>query len=182
MAKTDEQTLIAACKGGDTEAMRKLYDRYAPGFLSLAFRYVRSRVVAEDVLQEAFINIFTRMDQFDGSGSLRSWMSRIVINEALQILRDKNEKNSLLSFDDLSELEQGFNQTLFERLSADDLMDCITELPEKYRTVFNMYALDGYTHAEIAKLLSIGESSSRSLFARARKMLQNKVYRLKENR
>ena len=173
----DEQRLIAGCKRGEQWARRDVYEKYAPAMFSLCVRYVGDTEAAKDVLQDGFVKIFTKADQFAEKGNFGGWIRSVFINTSLEYLRRRNYQKEDIKVDDL-ENEQESISNLPENISADDLMECIAELPEKYRTVFNLYAIEGYSHNEIAMMTGIQESSSRSQFLRARQLLQKKVLEL----
>jgi len=167
----EEHDLIAGCKRNEMWARKELYERYAGAMLSLCVRYVGNKDVARDVLQDGFYKVFTKMGDYSGTGSLEGWMKRIFINTALEELRKKR-------FLTISEYEENIEDTgvsAFEKLSADDLHRCIAELPDGFRTVFNLHAVEGYSHVEIAKMLNIEEVTSRTQFMRARRILQKTV-------
>lgn len=167
-----EHDLIAGCKRGEMWARRELYEQYAGTMLSLCARYTGNRDTARDVLQDGFYKIFTKIGDYSGTGSFEGWMKRIFVTTALEQLRT----NRFLPI--LSEYEENIENTdisVFEKLSTDDLHRCIAELPDGFRTVFNLYAIEGYSHAEIAQMLKIKEVTSRSQFMRARQILQKNI-------
>ena len=142
---------------------------------SVCVRYVSDRETARDLLQDGFIKIFTKADSYSGTGSFAGWIRRIFVTTALEYLRQNKAFLESASLDDLSYLIEDEDVSILDKISADDLMTCVSNLPNGYRTVFNLYALEGYSHAEIANLLNISENTSRSQFMRARKILQEKV-------
>lgn len=167
-AKEDE--LITGCRKRDGNAQKALYDIYSSKMYGLCHRYLKDAMEAEDVLIVAFTRIFERIDQFKGEGSFEGWIRRIVVNEALTSLRKR--RNMYLD----AELEEADYQldyrNLEDHLEAEDLMQLINALPTGYRIVFNMYAIDGYSHKEIADSLGISENTSKSQLSRARTYLQ----------
>ena len=180
-AITDEQRLIAGCKNAEPWAQKQVYELYASAMLSVCVRYVTDREVARDLLQDGFIKIFTKADTFSETGSFAGWIRRIFVTTALEYLR---QKDALKKSSNIEEFENYFENddiTILDKISADDLMDCVTRLSDGYRTDFNLYAIEGYNHAEIANLLNISENTSRSQFMRARKILQKNVLSLIEN-
>jgi RNA polymerase sigma factor (sigma-70 family) len=174
-AITDEERLIAGCKNGEPWAQKQVYEVYASAMLSLCVRYVNDRETARDLLQEGFIKIFTKFDTFSGTGSFAGWIRRIFVTTALEFIR----KNDVLKqCENIENFEYSIvdpDNSVLEKITADDLLKCITELPKGFRTIFNLYAIEGYSHSEISKLLLISEGTSRSQFMRARKLLQQKV-------
>jgi RNA polymerase sigma factor (sigma-70 family) len=167
-AKEDE--LIKGCLKRDRNAQQALYDLYSSKMYALCYRYVRHAMEAEDVLVMAFTKIFDRIEQFKGEGSFEGWIRRVMVNEALTHLR----KSRAMYVE--TELEQADREPDYDRLSdhleAEDLQKMIQELPPGYRLVFNMYAIDGYSHKEIAEQLGITENTSKSQLSRARTYLQ----------
>jgi RNA polymerase sigma factor (sigma-70 family) len=167
-AKEDE--LITGCRKRDRNAQKQLYETYSSKMYGLCHRYLKDAMEAEDVLVVAFTRIFDKIDQFKGEGSFEGWIRRIVVNEALTCLR--RQRSMYLE----AELEQADYQlnyrNLEDHLEAEDLMQLINALPTGYRIVFNMYAIDGYSHKEIADSLGISENTSKSQLSRARTYLQ----------
>ena len=155
--------------------MRELYELYAPGIMSLCVRYVKEREVARDVMQEGFVKLFSRLDQYRGEGSFKSWVYQIFVNESLIHLRSRHYIDENRRVDELSDSDGRFGEFQFEKLTAEDLMECIAELPDKLRTVFNLFAVEGYSHSEIALMLDIEAGNSRIQFLRAKKILQKKI-------
>lgn len=168
----EEHDLIAGCKREEMWARKELYERFASAMLSLCVRYVGDKDMARDVLQDGFYKVFTNIGDYSGAGSFEGWLKRIFINTALEELR---KKRFLPIIGEHEENIEDTGESAFEKLSADDLHRCIAELPDGFRTVFNLYAVEGYSHVEIAKMLQIKEVTSRSQFMRARQMLQKKV-------
>ena len=167
-AKEDE--LIKGCLKRDRAAQQHLFDRYSSKMYGICFRYVRNAMEAEDILITAFTKIFERIGQFKGEGSFEGWIRRIMVNEALTHLR----KVRMMYLE--TDLEKADHEPDYGMLSnhmeAEDLMSMIQQLPAGYRVVFNMYAIDGYSHKEIAEQLGISENTSKSQLSRARVYLQ----------
>lgn len=176
-----EEEIIAACQEGKSWAQKKIYELHAPTMMSVCYRYVNDRETARDLLQDGFIKIFTKIGSFSGSGSFMGWMRRIFVTTALEYLRQNEVLRQSLSIDEYSNYIEDVDVTILEKISADDLLTCVANLSEGYRTVFNLYAIEGYSHSEIADLLNISEITSRSQFMRARKILQKNVQLLLEN-
>lgn len=174
MAETFDLQLIEACIKGNRASQKALYDRLAPRMFPLCIRYVNDRVLAEDVLQDGFITLFTHLKNFKGDGSFEGWARKIFVNTALMSLR---KKDALKMSDDL-EVARGLKTEVtgqMENIGYKELMSIITELPPGFRTVFNMYAIEGYSHKEIGEMLGISETTSRTQLSRARIWLQNKI-------
>ncbi len=174
-ANPDEQKLITGCKKGETWAQKQVYELYASAMFSVCVRYVSDRETARDLLQDGFIKIFTKADTFSEIGSFAGWIRRIFVTTALEYLRQNKALLESSSLDDVDYLIENEDVSVLDKISSDDLMNCVSNLPNGYRTVFNLYALEGYSHAEIAEMLNISENTSRSQFMRARKILQEKV-------
>lgn len=179
VAETFDIQLIEACRKGDRAAQRALYDRLAPRMFPVCIRYIGDRSLAEDTLQDGFVTLFTRLDSYKGEGSFEGWARRIFVTTALMSLRKKDA----LKVSDELEVARGIPTELatqVENLGYKELMELITGLPAGFRTVFNMYAIEGYSHKEIGETLGISEVTSRSQFSRARALLQSKI-REREN-
>lgn len=171
LQKTDDQ-LISRCKRGDHGAQRELYDRYAGKMLAVTRRYVKSLEDAEEVLSNTFIKLFERIDQFRGEGSFEGWLRKIAVREALNFIRYK--KNLFVEVED-EHLDYLHHQPVQSQFEVDELMRMIEDLPLGYRTVFNLYAIEGYTHQDISEMLGISEGTSKSQLLKARRQLQDKI-------
>ncbi|MCF6295186.1 MAG: RNA polymerase sigma factor [Flavobacteriaceae bacterium] len=164
--------LIQKCKKNDTKAQSELYKLFSGKLFALCLKYSKNLVEAEDNLQDAFVTIFEKMSQYNYKGSFEGWLKRIAINTALQRYRSKGvfsivNENSI---EDASiEIEDN------DAVDIDFLLLSIQELPDRYRLVFNLYALDGYSHKEIAKMLDITTGTTKSNLARARMILKDKI-------
>ncbi|MGJ3236682.1 RNA polymerase sigma factor [Marivirga sp.] len=176
-SKTEED-LIAGCIKQKASAQRALFDKYSGRMLGLCRRYVKDVLEAEGVMITAFTKIFERINQYTGEGNFEGWMKRIMVNESLQYLR--KHKNMQLNMD-IEEAHHLPNYDAMEdHLQTEDLMQMIGELPVGYRTVFNLYAIEGYSHKEIAEQLSINENTSKSQLSRARVYLQKRLAELEQ--
>ena len=169
--KMTDDELVKQCLNNNQSAQKELFVRFSSKMLGVCLRYTPSMDDAEDVLQEAFVKIYNKLDKYSGMGSFEGWIRRIVVNTALDFLR-KNKKTQLhSSIDDI-----GFaikkEQFIVEDLTAKELMKIIQQIPLGYKTVFNMYAIEGYSHKEIAQELDISESTSKSQLSRARKAIK----------
>jgi len=165
--------LLADCKAGKSKAQRMLFEMYERKFFAMILRYVRTTAEAEDVVIQSFTKIFTRIDQYR-EGSFEGWMKTIVIHEALSLHR-KNEKQTWANSNQPNEFLESQDLSVFDSLSMEDLTSLIKELPEGSRMVFNLFAIEGYGHKEIAEMLDITEGTSKSQFARAKALLKNKL-------
>ena len=163
--------LIKDCKKQDAKAQSQLYKRYASKLFSLCLKYSKNYAEAEDNLQDAFVTIFNKIEQYKYKGSFEGWMKRIAINTALQRYR------SVGVFDIINEdaIEDVEVNVANEDISLDFLLSIIQKLPDRYRLVFNLYVLDGYSHNEVSEMLSISSGTSKSNLARARLILKTKI-------
>ena len=166
--KDDE--LIRRCRKGDRQAQRELYDRFQGMMFRLCHRYLREQQEAEDALCKGFLKVFQHLDSFQDRGdhSLQKWITRIMVNEALMLLR--RQRLELVS-DDLAQAIPAGTRT-DSAIEAEDLYNMVRALPVGYRTVFNLFAIEGYSHQEIAAQLGITEGTSKSQLSKARAMLQ----------
>lgn len=163
--------LILKCKNRDIKAQSEVYQLFAGKMFAISLKYSRNTQEAEDNLQDAFITIFEKIDQFKFKGSFEGWMKRIVINTTLQSYRQKSVLN-LVEYNLPDEVDV---EVVEDEISLDFLLGIVQELPERYRMVFNLYVLDGFSHKEISKLLGIAEGTSKSNLSRARLILKEKV-------
>jgi RNA polymerase sigma factor (sigma-70 family) len=170
---TDIRQLVLLCKKLDPRAQRELYDRYKSRLMGICRRYAASREEAQDVLQEAFIKIFTRFNQLDDAERLENWMIRITINTAVNFYH----QNKRYVFNDISDqLESaGGYELILSTISDEFLIAQINSLPDGCRVVFNLFVVEGYTHAEVAAMLMISESTSRSQLVYAKSLLKEKL-------
>ena len=169
------ERLIRRIKDHDRQAMAELYQQFVGLLSSVCYRYVPSDHDAKDVLQNSFIKIFTAISTFNyqDDTSFLAWMKRVVTNEALDFLKNRKRITFVDITDNIQEVVA--DEQSVEYLSADELHQLITELPDGYRTVLNMFVFEGYSHKEIAKLLGIRESSSASQYFHAKRMLAKKI-------
>lgn len=165
------EDLWSLCKIKDRKAQAEFYNRLSKKMFALSLRYTGSVADAEDILQLGFIKVFTKSDSFQGLGSLEGWVRKIVVYTAIEFLR-KN-KVDFTNLDTVYEKDSGLLP--HSHTDHNDLMSLVQSLPIGYRTVFNMYAIEGYSHKEIADILAISEGSSKSQLSRARKSLQNMI-------
>lgn len=168
-----EESMLKDCLKGKPSAQQAFYERFAPKMLGICIRYIRDREEAEHVMIGGMVKVFEKLAQFSGDGSLEGWVRRIMVNESLMYIR-KNKNMSLEVDVQQAEFEPDYH-TLENSLEAADLMNLIAELPIGYRTVFNLYAIEGYNHKEIAETLGINENTSKSQLSRARKLLQARL-------
>ena len=167
-----EKQLVTNCLEGDRSAQRALYDQYSSAMYVVAMRYAKSDQEAEDVLQESFIKVFDRLKSFEGRSSLGSWIKRIVINTALNSQRGKLYMYPMVP---VEELDHSASEFTLSNIALEDLIRMIQALPEGCRTIFNLYAIEGYNHNEISEMMEISPGTSKSQYARARQLLQEKI-------
>ena len=174
MTETIDLKLIDSCIKGDRAAQKALYDRLAPRMFPLCIRYVGDRDQAEDILQDGFVTLFTRLDSYKGDGSFEGWARRIFVTTSLMYLRKKDALKMSEDLDTVRGMKTDMTSQL-QNIGYKDLMKVITQLPPGFRTVFNMYTIEGYSHKEIGQMLGISETTSRTQLSRARIWLQNKI-------
>ncbi|MBX2875706.1 MAG: sigma-70 family RNA polymerase sigma factor [Saprospiraceae bacterium] len=162
--------LIVACRTQDRKAQQMLFDRFSPKMMGVCRRYLKTQEDAEDVLIEAFYKVFNNLPQFKAHGSFEGWIRRIVVNECLMFLRRKHNFNLTVEID--QNLDVKTTVTTQDQLEADDILALLERLPTGYRTVFNLYVLEGYKHREIAEILGISINTSKSQLILAKKKLQ----------
>ncbi len=170
IAQNELERLIEGCLAEDYRAQRTLFERFAPHLFAVCLRYARSRAEAEDLLQDAFIKIFDNIGKFEGKGSFEGWMRRIVVNTALKNYSRLRFQRESVGIETAP--EQDIPPSVLSQLNEQALLQLIDKLPEGYRLVFNLVAIEGYSHAEVGKMLHIEESTSRSQLTKARQTLQ----------
>lgn len=167
---TDEQ-LVKECVSGNTIAQRTFYDLFAKKMMGVCLRYTNNGEEAQDVLQDGFIKIFNKLPDFESKGSLEGWVRRIMVNTALDQYR-KNKKHQNDVDVDVVGYKLEKNEFIVESITAQDLLKIIQTIPEGYRIVFNLFAIEGYSHKEIAERLGVTESTSKSQYSRAKSLLR----------
>ena len=155
-----EVQLIKALRQEDARAQRQVYEKYGPRMLGVCFRYLGDEMTAEDVMVEGFLKVFGKIDQFNSEGSFEGWIRRIMVNEALGLLRKRKQMPEDILSDEAANIPD-YNYA-DQNIETQELLNLIEQLPVGYRTVFNLYAIEGYAHSEIAELLGITESTSKS--------------------
>ena len=173
----NESTLVKNCINGDQKAQRTLFEMYAPKMLGVCLRYAKNKEQAEDVLQDGFVKVFSNLEKFSGEGSLEGWVRRIMVNTSLDQIRKEAKLQNNISWDDVDfKIEN--DSFILEGLMAEDLMKLINAMPQGYKMVFNLFAIEGYSHKEIATELNISENTSKSQYSRARAYIQTKLEEL----
>jgi RNA polymerase sigma factor (sigma-70 family) len=170
------EELIRGCRKNNSLAQRELFDRYSSRMLGICRRYVGNLADAEDIMVNAFMKIFDKIDQYAGSGNFEGWMSRIMVNESLTYIRRNRNMSVEVSIEQAS-FEPDYSAIL-DPMEAEQLLQWIDNMPVGYRTVFNLYVLEGYAHKEIAEMLDISEGASKSQLSRAKAYLRNKIYHM----
>ena len=174
---TDIKDIIKGCLNGNRRDQELLYRRHSAKLYAVCLQYSGNDEEARDILQEGFIKVFEKLGGYKHEGSFEGWMRKIMVNTALEKYRSKNN-NNLYRVDDIDTLtEKNIEPDTddYSGLEANDLLTIIRELPPKYRMVFNLYAIEGYSHKEISKMVNISEGTSKSNLARARVILQRRV-------
>ncbi len=166
--KSDDE-LIKGCLRDNASCQLELYHRYCNKMYAVCLRYARNKSDAPDILQEGFIKVFACLNQYKGSGSFEGWIRRIMVNTALRAYQKQRYQFEHNGYERLPEVAVDAN--VIDRLSAEELMYLIDKLPEGYRVIFNLVAIDGLSHQEVAETLEIQESTSRSQLTKARKYL-----------
>ena len=177
VAEVFDIQLIRSCIKGDRAAQKVIYDRLAPRMFPVCIRYIGDRVAAEDVLQDGFITLFEKLDSYKGEGSFEGWARRIFVTTALMALRKKDA----LKMSDELDVARGMKSesvSQVQNIGYKELMSLIMSLPPGFRTVFNLYSIEGYSHKEIGDMLGISETTSRTQLSRARIWLQKKIKEL----
>lgn len=170
---TTESQLIAALRRGESRAHKVVYERFSGRMLAVCMRYCANRDDAEEVMIDGFMRVFEKINQFREDGSFEGWIRRIMVTESLMFLRKNKQWRQEIPIDDVTvEPDYAWADTA---IHENDLLRMVNQLPDGYRTVFNLYAIEGYSHAEIADLLKISEGTSKSQLSRARAILQASI-------
>ncbi|MCB0736343.1 MAG: sigma-70 family RNA polymerase sigma factor [Bacteroidetes bacterium] len=172
-ASDDEIRIAEGCKRRDARIQKQVFEKYYGLMLTICMRYTQSKEDARDVLQEGFVKIFEKIDQYDFKHSFSGWMKRIMVNTAI----DRYRKDVKMPMQDDEEilLNESIDPDAISQLSEEEILACIQRLPTGYRTVFSMYVIEGYNHKEIGEKLGIAEGTSKSQLAKAKALLQKKI-------
>src|SRR5574343_394855 len=170
----DDATLIIECVNGNPRAQRLLFDKFARKMFSVCLRYAKNEEQAEDVLQDGFVKVFGKLKDFKSERSLEGWIRRIMVNKAVDQLRKNNKQLGDTNIDDVGYKIEN-NDFIEENMMAEDLMKMVQAMPDGYKVVFNMFAIEGYSHSEIADTLGISENTSKSQYSRARAYLRERL-------
>lgn len=167
------ESLLNGCKRGERKAQEMLYRAVAAKMFNVCLRYASSDEEAQDMMQNGFIKVFKSLSSFRGEGSFEGWIRRVIVHTAIEMYRKNCREQYKVKLDEVFDQEQQVFD--MEGLEVGDLMQVIQQLPDGYRIVFNMYAIEGYSHKEIAETLQISEGASKSQLSRARAWLKNKL-------
>lgn len=179
VAAVISEVLLAACRRGEEAAQFQLYNALSYSLMGVCLRYCPSRAEAEDALQNTFVKIFTRLEQYRGDGPFEAWARRVAVHTALHAVEQHRLRHpTSTGADELADYAAdlpSLEPSALDTLAADDLLRHLATLPPGYRTVLNLYAVEGYSHQEIAQLLGIAEGTSKSQLARARQLLAHRL-------
>jgi len=168
---SEERKLVEACMKQDRSALARLYETYAQRMMPICIRYTNDMESAKDLLHDGFVKVFAHLKDFKGDGSFDGWMRRIFVNTAIEQLRKVTDRPYTVDVEEARTLSDN-EVSVLDKLSAQEILSCISRLPETYRATFNLFVMEGYSHKEIAEELNITESSSRVYLLRARQLLQ----------
>ena len=170
--RMSEAELIKSCISGNSLAQKQLYEKYNRKMMGVCLRYAGDYDEAKDILQDGFIKLFEKLGTFSGTGSFEGWMRRIFVNTSLDYHRRTKQERQMLDIDDVG-FFLSVKELITDEMAAEDLMKILQRIPVGYRTVFNLFAIEGYSHKEISEMLGITESTSKSQYSRAREFLKN---------
>lgn len=169
------QDIVEGCRRKNKRSQHLLFKTYSPLLLGICMRYVNNKSEAEDILQEGFLKIFLNINNYSGTGSFENWMKKIIVNTAITYYHKNYKYRQNVDIDDINDEEAIVLDTPEGEYSANELRNLLSTMPQGYKVVFNLYAIEGYKHKEIAEMLKIDENTSKSQYARARKWIQNKL-------
>jgi RNA polymerase sigma factor (sigma-70 family) len=173
--------LVRRCKAGERKAQELLYKQFASKMLGVCLRYATDRMEAEDMLQNGFIRVFQKIEDYRGEGSFEGWMRRIMVHSSIEYYRKHHKMMQMVDLEDAAN-ESSNNPLAIAKLEAKDLMVLIQQLSPGYKIVFNLYAIEGYSHKEIAGIVGITEGASKSQLSRARSVLREQIIKLEGKR
>lgn len=176
--QSETNNIIIECKKGDPKAQKSLYEKYAPIFYGICLRYMKNTTEAEDLLVESFYTIFNKLDQYKATGSFEGWMKRIVVNSCLMKIRKRNNLNLHVDIENAYNIKEEANA--ITDINHAELLEMLEELPTGYRTVFNLYVIEGYKHREIGEIMGISINTSKSQLILAKKRMQE-LYKKKHD-
>ncbi|MCC8424208.1 RNA polymerase sigma factor [Mucilaginibacter sp. UR6-11] len=173
--------LITRCKAGERKAQEMLYKQFASGMLGVCMRYATDKMEAEDMLQNGFIKIFKKLDDYRGEGSFEGWVRRIMVHSAIEYYRKHHKMIQVMDVNEMGN-EPSVNPAAMANMGVKDLMGIIQQLSPGYKMVFNLYAIEGYSHKEIAEMVGITEGASKSQLSRARAILKGLVLKMNDKK
>lgn len=173
--------LISRSKAGDRKAQELLYKQFAPKMLGVCMRYATDKMEAEDMLQNGFIKIFNKLEDYRGEGAFEGWVRRIIVHSSIEYYRKHHKMVQIVDVTSLAD-EPSVNPSAMANMSVKDLMGLINQLSPGYKMVFNLYAIEGYSHREIAETVGITEGASKSQLSRARAILKGLVVKMEEKK
>jgi RNA polymerase sigma-70 factor (ECF subfamily) len=176
--RMNEQQLIEGCRKGERLAQKELYDTYSRKMMGVCLRYASDRETARDLLQEGFVKVFSAINSYSGTGSFEGWMRKVFVNCALEYLRKADVMKDAVELDHTYYQATDSSPSAIADMSARELLNLVQELPSGFRTVFNLFAIEGFSHKEISEMLHITESTSRSQYTRAKQLLQRRINEL----
>ena len=171
----DLSKIIERCKSQDRKAQKELYDVYSPVLFGICIRYSKSSTDAEDILQEGFVKIFTKINNFKGDGSFEGWMRRIIVNTAISHYHKNKKHNDNYDITEINETDVDGYSYNSDEYTKEELLSVIDNLPAGYKMVFNLYAIEGYKHKEIGEMLNINANTSKSQYSRAKEKIREKL-------
>ncbi len=175
-----EEELIRGCIREEATCQKAVFDRYASRMLGVCHRYARNAADAEDILQDGFIKVFDKIQQFKFEGSFEGWIRRIMVNTALKKYSLRRYEKEVVGYEVKDRDEGSMEPPAYAHLSQKDILDLVNNLPDGYRLIFNLYAIEGFQHEEIAEMLGIQPGTSRSQLVKARTMLQKQILQLQK--
>ncbi|MFN7312996.1 MAG: RNA polymerase sigma factor [Bacteroidota bacterium] len=167
---SEEKDMIDGCISGKRSSQKMLYERYASKMLGVCMRYAKDRAEAEDMMQEGFIKVFHNISRFKNEGSFEGWVRRIMVFTAINFFKHRSRK--FQEDLDQEDYDAVYHDDIIDKISAKEIIALVQQLPEGYRMIFNLYAVEGYTHKEISDMLGIAVGTSKSQYARARMVMQ----------
>ena len=173
--RMNEEQLVNKCLEMDTLAQKQLFEFYSKRMMGVCLRYAKDSEEAQDVLQMGFIKVFEKLEMYKHQGSLEGWIRKIIVNTALDNIRKNKKLMNNIELEKVDYQLHNYDENAIDALSAEDLLRVIQKMPTGFRTVFNMYVIEGFSHKEIAEKLNISVSTSKSQFSRARVFLQKRL-------
>lgn len=174
----DEQQIIEGCARHERKAQQMLYDKYSRFLLGICLRYAEDKAEGEDILQDSFLKIFSNIKDFSGTGSFIGWLRKVAVNTAITHYHKNLKYRYHVDIDEYVSVEAGVTSFEEDYFTSDELYMVLNELPTGYRMVFNLYAVEGYKHKEIAEMLGVDTNTSKSQYSRAKAVIREKLEKL----